>query len=116
MPADESDDLRRVRSFCRFCSALCGIVVTVDGERVSEVRGDIEHPLSRGYTCPKGRALGAWHHHPQRLDTPMIGRGEQRHATDWETSFGDLSAKIRDITAAHGADAVGVYMATATSF
>jgi anaerobic selenocysteine-containing dehydrogenase len=116
MPADGIDDLRRVRSFCRFCSALCGIVVTVDGDQVTEVRGDGEHPLSRGYTCPKGRALGAWHHHPQRLDAPTIGRGEQRRATDWETALGDLASKIQAITAVHGPDAVGVYMATATSF
>ncbi|MEO5837646.1 MAG: molybdopterin-dependent oxidoreductase [Acidimicrobiales bacterium] len=116
MPADEIDDIRRVRSFCRFCSALCGIVVTVDGDQVTEVRGDAEHPLSRGYTCPKGRALGAWHHHPQRLDTPMMGRGDQRRGADWETALGDLAEKIKTITAAHGPDAVGVYMATATSF
>src|SRR6478752_3647885 len=51
------------RSFCRFCQASCGIVVSLDGDAldtVVKVEGDPEHPLSRGYTCPKGRALGAW--------------------------------------------------------
>ena len=69
-------------SFCRICNAMCGIVVTVertaDGERVERVRGDDAHPLSRGYTCPKGRALGALHHDPRRLDAPVVGRGDDR--------------------------------------
>ena len=61
---------REVVSYCRICTAMCGIVVTVDGEQIVQVRGDAEHPLSRGYLCPKGRALGAFHHHPRRLNAP----------------------------------------------
>ena len=113
---DPAAATRQVRSFCRFCSALCGVVVTVEGERVVEVRGDAQHPLSRGYTCPKGRALGAWHHHPNRLDGPTVGRGRDRRASDWPTALDDLAGEIRRVTAAHGPDAVGMYMATATSF
>lgn len=107
---------RTVSSFCRFCAALCGILVTVEGDQVTEVRGDPDHPLSRGYTCPKGRALGAWHHHPRRLDRPTLGRGDDRVATTWDATLGDLAARIRTLSADHGPDAVGVYMATATSF
>ena len=107
---------RQIRSFCRFCSALCGIVVTVDGDQVVEVRGDAEHPLSRGYTCPKGRSLGAWHHHPERLDTPLLGRGDERRAADWDAALGDLATRIQEVQRTHGPDAVGMYMATATSF
>src|SRR5215203_85499 len=59
-------------SFCRICAAACGIVVRVDGDRVLEVRGDLDHPVSRGYTCPKGRALPAFHHDPDRLDHPRV--------------------------------------------
>ena len=47
---------------------MCGITVTVEGDRVLKVRGDEAHPISKGYTCPKGRALPEWHHHPHRLD------------------------------------------------
>ena len=116
MTIDAVDTARRVRSFCRFCSALCGIVVTVDGDQVVEVRGDSEHPLSRGYTCPKGRALGAWHHHPHRLDAPTVGRGMARRTAEWDAALDDLASKLQAVTTANGPDAVGVYMATATSF
>src|SRR5258708_1643853 len=39
----ESSD---VRTFCRLCPSLCGIVVEVAGGRVIGVRGDTDHPIS----------------------------------------------------------------------
>ena len=52
-----STETRTVRSFCRVCTSVCGILVDVEGDRVVRVRGDQDHPLSHGYTCAKGRAL-----------------------------------------------------------
>jgi anaerobic selenocysteine-containing dehydrogenase len=105
------------RSFCRICNAMCGIVVTVeerDGEApvVLRVRGDDEHPQSRGYTCPKGRALGTFHHDPRRLDTPVV-RGVR---TTWDTALGDIAAVVRATVDAHGPDAVGMYLASGSAF
>jgi anaerobic selenocysteine-containing dehydrogenase len=42
-------------TFCRICEAHCGMVATVDGDRVVKLRPDPDHPLSRGYACPQGR-------------------------------------------------------------
>ena len=106
----------QVRSFCRFCSAMCGIVVTLDGDTVREVRGDPEHPYTHGYTCAKGRALGVWHHHPNRLDAPQVGRAGARGAVPWTAALDDVASRIAAIQAEHGKDAVGMYMATAMSF
>gem|GEM_PF-5847215 len=41
---------REAASFCRFCIALCGIRVTVEGDTVVSVKGDPDHPASRGIT------------------------------------------------------------------
>jgi anaerobic selenocysteine-containing dehydrogenase len=49
--------MKTVRSFCRICTSVCGILVDVEGDEVIRVRGDHDHPFSHGYTCPKGRAL-----------------------------------------------------------
>jgi anaerobic selenocysteine-containing dehydrogenase len=99
-------------SYCRICAAACGILVTVDGDRVVAVRGDPDHPASRGYTCPKGRALGAFHHGPRRLDHPRL-RGA---AVSWDAMVDDLAAGIASVRATHGADAVGFYLATGLGF
>ncbi len=100
------------RSFCRICSAACGIVVTVDEQQVVKVRGDADHPLSRGYTCSKGRALPAWHHAPGRLDHPRV---EGREA-GWDTVLDDLAARLGAVRSEHGADAVSLYLATGLAY
>src|SRR5882724_12914729 len=93
-------------SYCRICAAACGIVVTLDGARVVRVRGDQDHPVSRGYVCSKGRGLAAWHHSPRRLDHPYLhGR-----AVTWDELFADLAPRLDEIIAAGGPDAVALYL------
>ena len=53
-----TNSIRTTHTFCRICIAACGMVVDVDGDQVVKVRGDFDHPLSKGYSCPKGRAMG----------------------------------------------------------
>lgn len=105
--------MRDETSFCRICNAMCGIVVTVDDEqRVQRVRGDAAHPLSRGYTCPKGRAIGTFHHDPRRLDRPEI-HGE---VVGWDHALDDIAALVRTTIEAHGPDSIGMYLASGSAF
>ncbi|MBM3692647.1 MAG: molybdopterin oxidoreductase [Actinobacteria bacterium] len=99
-------------SFCRICAAACGIVVATRGREVLEVRGDPDHPVSRGYTCPKGRAIPAFHHRPDRLDVPRLGADP----APWPTVLDDLAARIAAVRAEHGNDAVGAYLATGLAY
>ena len=104
------------RSFCRLCPAYCGILVTHDGDRVVKVQGDRDHPVSQGYTCPKGRALGELHHHPQRLDGPLLRRNGRLEPVTWDELLDDLAAKLRPLLDGHGPAAVGAYFGTAAVF
>jgi anaerobic selenocysteine-containing dehydrogenase len=49
---------RTARSYCRVCTAQCGILVDIEGEDVIAVCSDKEPPVSKGYTCPKAVPLG----------------------------------------------------------
>lgn len=96
------------RTFCRICPVLCGLVVRTDGSRVLEARGDRDHPVTLGYSCPKGRALPEFHHHPRRLDHPAI-RGRR---VAWPEMIDDLSSSLSRIIAESGPDAVAAYNGT----
>jgi anaerobic selenocysteine-containing dehydrogenase len=91
-------------SFCRICAAACGIVVTVDEGQIVKVRGDAEHPVSRGYTCEKGRALPHWHHSSNRLDHPRL-RGR---TVGWDEVLDDLATIIDETKGNDGADSIGL--------
>ena len=106
MPESE---VRTVRSFCRVCQSVCGILVDVEGERVVRVRGDRDHPVSAGYTCPKGRALPELHHHPDRLDHPQIRAGDVLRDTTWDAALDDLAARLQTVIDRHGPQSVGIF-------
>ena len=47
---------RVVRSVCPYCAVGCGQRVYVKDERVVQIEGDPDSPISRGRLCPKGSA------------------------------------------------------------
>lgn len=98
-----------IRTHCRICTNQCGIAVTVDGEQIVRVKGDFEHPLSQGYTCPKGRAVGRLHHHDQAIVRPAMERDGEMVEADWDSVLDDLAARLRNVIDAHGPNAVAFY-------
>lgn len=45
-----------VRSVCPYCAVGCGQLVYVKDERIIDIEGDPESPISEGCLCPKGSA------------------------------------------------------------
>ncbi|MDV6011160.1 molybdopterin-dependent oxidoreductase [Haloechinothrix sp. LS1_15] len=101
--------MRTAHVTCPLCEATCGLDVTVDGDTVTEVRGDGKDVFSRGYICPKGASLGALHHDPDRLTSPLVRRGGELVEATWDEAFAEIDARLRPILEQHGPDAVAVY-------
>jgi formate dehydrogenase major subunit len=70
-----------VRSVCPYCAVGCGQQVYVQNEKVTQIEGDPDSPVSRGRLCPKGSAslqltTGDAREYKVRYRRP--------HGTDWE--------------------------------
>jgi anaerobic selenocysteine-containing dehydrogenase len=100
---------------CPLCEASCGVAITVEGDRVTSVRGDEADPFSKGYICPKGTALADLHHDPDRLRKPMRRDGDSWIEMEWEDALDYVGERIRDIRARYGKHAVGVYQGNPTA-
>jgi len=98
------------KSYCRVCGSGCGIVVELDGQKVIKVRADEDHAVSRGYTCPKGRAIGMDHHRAERLEGPMIRENGELRPTTWDHVLDDLAAKLTGIIGKAGPRGVGTFI------
>jgi len=70
-----------VKSICPYCAVGCGQQVYVQNDKVTQIEGDPDSPVSRGRLCPKGSA------------SLQLTTGDQRqyrvryrrpHGTDWE--------------------------------
>jgi anaerobic selenocysteine-containing dehydrogenase len=99
---------------CNLCEAVCGLTITVEDGRVTDLRGDPLDPLSRGAICPKGSALLDLHADPDRLKTPVRRVGEGWAPLEWDAAF-DLAVNgLRDVAQRYGNDAVAVYLGNPT--
>jgi formate dehydrogenase major subunit len=70
-----------VQSICPYCAVGCGQRVYVKDERVIQIEGDPDSPISRGRLCPKGSASERLVNSPMR-ETRV--RYRRAGATDWE--------------------------------
>jgi anaerobic selenocysteine-containing dehydrogenase len=68
-----------VRTTCnRDCPDACGIVAEVEGDRVVALRGDPEHPVTRGFLCYRTSRFLARQYHPSRITKPLYRVGDRQ--------------------------------------
>ncbi len=103
-------------TYCRICEALCGMEVTVDGDRIVDVKPDKAHPVSKGFACVKGIGLGALHHDPDRLKYPLKRVDGRLERISWQQALQEIGTKLRSLRAAHGARALALYTGNPTFF
>jgi formate dehydrogenase major subunit len=72
---------RVVQSVCPYCAVGCGQRVFVKDERVIQIEGDPDSPVSRGRLCPKGSASEQLVNSPGRQTKVLYRRP---HGTEWE--------------------------------
>ena len=77
---DEAD--RVVPSICPYCAVGCGQRVFVKDERIIQIEGDPDSPISRGRLCPKGAASRSLVSGPLRQYHCLYRRP---HGTGWES-------------------------------
>ena len=110
-------ELITVRAVCPHdCPDTCGMVVTVDTAtgRAVELRGDRDHPFTRGFLCQKVANYLDRVYHPERLLYPQrrVGRkGEGRfERISWDTAIATIAERFRQIAASpHGPQAILPY-------
>jgi formate dehydrogenase major subunit len=71
-----------VQSICPYCAVGCGQKVYVKDEKVIQIEGDPDSPISRGRLCPKGSASEKLVNSPMR-ETKVKYR--RPGGTEWES-------------------------------
>jgi len=72
-----------VQSVCPFCAVGCGQKVYVKDERVVQIEGDPDSPISRGRLCPKGSSS-------KQLVTSPLRQTKIRYRAPYATEWQDL--------------------------
>jgi anaerobic selenocysteine-containing dehydrogenase len=98
--------MRTEKTACILCSRNCGLAVDIDDGKFVRVRGDEDHPVSKGYLCQKAARLEYYQNHADRLRHPLKRQPDGSFVqVSWEEALTDIAARLLAIRQAHGGQA-----------
>ncbi|GBG38760.1 hypothetical protein MmonteBS_31320 [Mycobacterium montefiorense] len=83
--------------------------IHVEAGTVTGIRGNRDDVWSRGHLCPKGVSLGAVHHDPDRIRSPLIKVDGQWQEVSWEAAFRRCTELLTPVIEKYGIGAVTAY-------
>ena len=97
---------------CCLCYANCGVQVQVgeDGRSITRVKGDKQHPISKGYTCNKATRLDYYQNGRDRLTTPLRRKPDGSfEAIDWDTAIREIADRLAKVRDTYGGERIFYY-------
>ena len=95
------------------CPDTCAMVYEVQDGKLVEVRGNKDHPMTRGTLCVKLKDFHDHHANPDRLKYPLRRTGpkgsKQFERISWEEAIAEIGRRWREIIATYGSQAIMPY-------
>ena len=96
----------------RDCYDTCGIIVNKTNDKIIQVRGDPDHPVSQGKLCKKCSIAynHEWIDYKSRLTQPLrrIGnKGEGKfEPVTWDVACAEIASKLKSVINLYGSQAI----------
>lgn len=95
------------------CPDCCSLLVTVQHGKATKLRGNPDHPITRGFLCAKVAQYLEREYNPERLLHPLrrVGaKGEGRFARiSWDEALDTIAARLHEIADREGPEAILPY-------
>ena len=105
--------MKEYKSVCPYdCPDACGLIVSVDNNKVISVRGDRAHAFTRGTLCPKMAHYEKVIHSPLRLKSPMkrVGKkgiGEDQYTRiSWDEALDAIVNNFKETIDTYGSESI----------
>jgi ferredoxin len=99
-------ELRTTRSVCTLCGSHCQADLHSKHGKVLRVTADDDTTLNNGNLC-FGGFFGHDHlNAPQRLTTPLLGRGDEQQPASWEAALSTVADTLARLRTSHGGTAL----------
>ena len=104
-------------TFCRICEPTCGMIATVTDGKLTALRPDTEHPITAGFSCPKGLEFIHVHNDDDRVVHPLRRRQDGSfEQISWDTALREIGERLRAVRKAHGGESIGWYTGNPSAF
>lgn len=95
------------------CPDTCSMVYEVENGQLSSVRGNPDHPMTRGGLCVKLKDYEKRHYHPERVLYPMRRTGPkgsgQFERISWDEALTEITDRWKAIIEQYGPQAIIPY-------
>lgn len=98
-----------VTTCTRDCPNACGLLAEVEGGRVTALRGNPAHPLTRGFACGKCARFVARMESPERVLSPLRKEGGRWREISWDEALAEIAGRMTQIRARSGPEAILSY-------
>jgi anaerobic selenocysteine-containing dehydrogenase len=110
---------RSIKGTCHHdCPDTCGWVVTVEDGVAVKLRGNPEHPYSKGELCPKVNRMLDRVYSPDRILTPLVRVGPkgsgQFEPASWDDALALVASRLHAVIEQYGGEAVLPYGSAGT--
>src|SRR5579871_4585915 len=96
-----------VRTACtRDCPDACQMLANVEDGRVVSLRGDPQHPVTRGFLCYRTDHFLERQYSTERLRTPLIRRDGALTPATWTEALDLVAEKLSEAKRLHGASSI----------
>jgi thiosulfate reductase/polysulfide reductase chain A len=96
------------RTYCGLCHPRCGLVIEIEDGKAVSVKGDKDHPVTRGMICSRGRLMIDHLYHPDRINYPLKRTGErgsgQWRQVSWDRALDEVTTKLDALRSRYGAE------------
>ena len=103
---------KTVYSTCIGCIGNCGAIYEVENNKITKARGNPDHPITKGFMCPKGLAVEEIRSSPDRLKQPLKRTGQKGEgkwaAISWDEAIDEIADNLSSVKSAYGPEAVAV--------
>ena len=109
-----TEETKIVRGACAHdCPDTCAMLVTVENGRATKVRGDPDHPFTRGGLCVKVNDYTTHTYSPDRVLHPLRRVGPKGDGTferiSWDDALDEIATRFGSIIAEYGGQAILPY-------
>jgi len=99
----------QVKTICGYCGTGCGLVVEVEDNIITKIRGDKEATVNKGQTCIKGAFAFQYVHSNERLTSPLIRKNGRLVEASWDEAMTLISEKLLSIKEKWSANAISMF-------
>jgi len=100
-------DYRSIVTTCPYCACGCGLLLEVLDGRIVRTLPSKTSPTNHGKLCIKGWNVHEFVQHSDRLETPLLRKGNAQAECGWEEALEHAAGELCRIRDAYGPDSIG---------